>query len=74
MSKQGAASKWNGGRARYNEQMVEDERQVRDRRGNFRRVQDECTEVDYCSRRREKEGFRKGARVARRFPLTPAEL
>lgn len=65
MSKQGAASKWNGGRARYDERTVEDDRFVKKAKG-WRRVQDTPTEVDYVERRKERAGFRKGARISQK--------
>lgn len=65
MSKQGAASKWNGGRARIDERMVEDDRWVK-KNGQFRRVQDDCSEHDYIERRKSRPGFHRGARVSKR--------
>ena len=59
MSKQ---SKWNGGRIRIDETMVEDDRQVL-KDGKWRRVQDECSEADFIERRKERAGFHRGARV-----------
>ena len=47
--------------------MVEDDRQVKDARGKWRRVQDECSEADYIARRKEKTGFRNGARIGLRY-------
>lgn len=46
--------------------MVDDSRWLKDKRGIFRLKNDECTEVDYCLRRREKDGWHKGARVGKR--------
>lgn len=63
MSKQGTASRWNGGRARFTEEMVEDDRQVRDKHNRFRRLQDDTAENTWIERRKERPGFRKGARI-----------
>lgn len=65
MSKKGAASKWNGGRARYDEHQIEDDRIVK-KGGRAIRVQDEVTEVEFVQRRKEGPGFHRGARVSRR--------
>lgn len=58
------ASKWNGGGLRVDAAQVEDDRQVL-KAGKWRRVQDECSEAEYIERRKERAGFRKGARVRR---------
>lgn len=64
MSKANAQSRWNGRLHRYGEERkVEDTRQQRDKRGKWRAITDEVTEQQYCERRREKPGFRRGARV-----------
>lgn len=65
MSKKGAASRWNGGRMRYTEAQLEDARFVRNAKGQLRLKEDEPTEHDWIERRKEKSGFRKGARVTR---------
>lgn len=62
MSKQGSASKWNGGRARVDENMVTDDRFVK-KDGRRIRVQDEVSESDWIERRRSPKGFHRGARV-----------
>jgi hypothetical protein len=67
MSKQNAISRWNGRLHRYGEHKMEDDRWQRDRRGNWRRKADECTEQEYCERRRERSGFHRGARVGSRL-------
>lgn len=64
MSKKGAASRWNGRRARFTEEMIEDDRNVR-KRGRFVRVSDEVSENSWIERRRSPKGFYRGAKVSR---------
>lgn len=63
--KRAKASRWNGGRARYTEEMIEDDRWV-SKGGRKIRVQDDVSESTYLERRKSPPGFHRGARVGRR--------
>lgn len=68
MSKQGAASRWNGNRARYTEEDIDDSRWVKNAKGQWRLKEDSVPETQWLQRRSiEHGGFHKAARLGRRF-------
>lgn len=64
MSKQGAMSRWNGNRARFTEEDIDDCRWVKNARGQWRLKEDSVPETQWLQRRHPmaRPGWHRGAR------------